>query len=147
MFIMDLSIALHTPAHVIRSWPVELIDEYRAYNVIKPFTKHVDQLIQAKQVEYIRNQNVTKEKDWVGVDELFPFLKQELPRAFEHEDVKEYKDAIKHFSMLHPEAREEILDEMRGRVLEEHRKGTESDTYVIRALSKLINDNKQIKGE
>lgn len=142
---MDLSIALHIPAHVIREWPIELIDEYRAYSIIKPFTKHVDQFLTTKVVEYIRNQNVTKEKDWVSAHDLFPFLKQELPDAFEHEDVREFKRAINHFPMLHPEARDEILDEMGDRVLEEHRKGTEADTYVIKTLYKMINDNKQEK--
>ena len=138
---MDLSVSLHIPAHEIRQWPIEVIDDYRAYAAVKPFTKSVDQLLIAKIVEYIRNQNVTKEKDWVGVTELFKFMNHELPESFEHDDVKEFKEAIKHFPMLHEQAREEILGEMDTKILEEFSKGSEGDPYVIQTVKKLRYEN------
>lgn len=146
MFIMDLSVSMNIPAHEIRQWPIEEIDRYRAYNSIKPFTKSVDQWMVAKVVEYIRNQNVTKEKDWVGSTELFKFLNHELPESFEHEDVREFKKAIKHFPMLHEIAREEILGDMNTKVYEEFKKGSEGDMYVIHMLRKLIQENKKHEG-
>lgn len=120
---------------------MDVINDYRGYNIVKPFTKNVDQMMLGKIVEYLRNQNVTKEKDWVGLTELFPHMKGEIPEFMEHETVKEFRDAIKHFPMLHEEAIEEILGEMDTVIREEYGKGTESDIYVIRKLSKLRGEN------
>ena len=136
MFLYELSIVLKIPVHELKEWPVETLDEYRAFNLIRPFTKRADQHLQGYIIELLRNQNVTKKHQYKRADELIPYLKDGLPKFLEHELVLKAKSLLG--SARTEWARKDVLTKIGETVEEELSKGTDTrDNYLISELMKI----------
>lgn len=127
----DLSISLGKPIHEIQEWPLEVIDEYKAYNLLTPFTKRVDHELQGYLISLIRNQNVTKKSQFKGMDELLPFLKGELSRELEHELVN--KAFMLFGNTRTVKAKEHLIKTIDETIAEEYGK-EDRDDYLISRL-------------
>ncbi|WOQ15187.1 hypothetical protein [Aeromonas media] len=148
MFIFELSIALKIPVFEIKEWPIEIIDQYRAMNIIRPFTERAKSIRDGFMIELLRNQNVTKKKDYKTMDELLPYLGNGLPEFMENEHVKM---AIKQLGFAtnigHRFMIEDTLRLMKEEIdIELSKPSSERDMYVIKRLSGLIRDT-QIDNE
>ncbi|WP_412705001.1 hypothetical protein Aerorivi_02393 [Aeromonas rivipollensis] len=148
MFIFELSIALKIPVFEIKEWPIEIIDQYRAMNIIRPFTERAKSIRDGFMIELLRNQNVTKKKDYKTMDELLPYLGNGLPEFMENEHVKTaikqlgFATTIGHRFMI-----EDTLRLMKEEIdIELSKPFSERDMYVIKRLSGLIRDT-QIDNE
>ena len=148
MFIFELSIALKIPVFEIKEWPIEIIDQYRAMNIIRPFTERAKSIRDGFMIELLRNQNVTKKKDYKTMDELLPYLGNGLPEFMENEHVKtaikqlDFATTIGHRFMI-----EDTLRLMKEEIdIELSKPSSERDMYVIKRLSGLIRDT-QIDNE
>lgn len=142
MFIFELSVVLHTPVFEIKQWPIEIIDQYRAMNMIRPFTDRSQAIREGYLIELFRNRNVTKEKDWVSKEKLFPYLGDGLPDFLEHEYVKKAIEQIGLAKKLgHKYMLEDTLKRMNEQIQLEYEKGEERDMYLIKRFHKMIREN------
>lgn len=141
MFIFELSIALKIPSFEIKQWPIQIIDEYRALNIVRPFTERAQAIREGYFIELFRNRNVTKEKDWVSKEKLFPYLGDSLPDFIEHPLVKKAVEQIGLAKRLgHKYMLEDTLKRMEEQIQIENAK-PEHDMYLIRRYVQLIREN------
>ncbi|MCR6739103.1 hypothetical protein NVV56_09390 [Aeromonas dhakensis] len=145
MFMFDLSVALHIPIFEIKNWPLEIIDQYKAYNHIKHFTKSTDHELTGYMIELLRNQHITKKSDYKSSSELLPFLNGKLPSYL---DDPRLVNLRKQMSMdyLPPAA----IEDFRGKIADEvqiQMQEKEKDHYFISELIKIYkqydNNNKE----
>ncbi|WP_330544497.1 hypothetical protein V0242_11800 [Aeromonas hydrophila] len=108
-----------------------MIDEYKAYNLLTPFTKRVDHELQGYLISLIRNQNVTKKSQFKGMDELLPFLKGELKKELEHELVN--KAFMLFGNTRTVKAKEHLIKTIDETIVEEYGK-EDRDDYLISRL-------------
>lgn len=145
MFMFDLSVALNIPIFEIKNWPLEIIDQYKAYNHIKHFTKSTDHELTGYMIELLRNQNITKKSQYKSSTELLPFLNGKLPSYLDDPRLVRLRKQMS--SQLPPEAiedfREKIAKEVQIQMQEK-----EQDHYFISELIKIYkeydnNNNKE----
>jgi len=146
MFMFDLSVSLHVPIHEIKNWPLEIIDQYKAYNHIKHFTKNTDYELTGYMIELLRNQNITKKSQYKSSTELLPFLAGKLPDYLDDPRLVKLRKQMS-MSCLPQEA----IEDFRGKIAEEvqiQMQEKERDQYFISELIKLYqkydnNNNKE----
>jgi hypothetical protein len=136
-FLLQLSIKLGIPAFELEQWPASLIQEYRALNIVSPFTQDAENWRDGIQIQMVRNQNVTKKQHYKTAEELLPYL-QEYPEHLEHPTIKKVMGLVKSCNGA------QQLAELMKKVLEEIEieEGKEDpDAYLISRLSELYLSN------
>ena len=118
----------------LEQWPASVIQEYRALNVVSPFTKDADNIRDGLLIQLVRNQNVTKKQHYKTADELLPYL-QTYPEFLEHPTVKKAESLLK---CVLPMQREYALNEI-AKVIQSEREKPEPDDYVIFRLTEILN--------
>ncbi|MGY6036647.1 hypothetical protein [Aeromonas sp. AE23HZ002T15] len=145
MFLFDLSVALHVPIHEVKNWPQDIIDQYKAYNHLKPFTKNTEHQMMGFMIEILRNQNITKKHQYKTAEQMMPFLRGGLPAYLDDERLVLLRQQIG--GILTDYARQDIL----GCILEEVQIQAQMpvrDEYFIQELIKIYHqhNNKNNKG-
>lgn len=127
----------------MKEWPVDILDQYRAMNLIRPFTNRSEQMREGYIIELLRNQNVTKKKDYKTMVEILPYLGDKLPDFLEHEFVKKALDQISLAKTLgHKFMLKDTIDRMIEQIQLEYDKGEGKDEYVIKRFVNLINEHR-----
>ncbi|TNI70191.1 hypothetical protein CF122_13400 [Aeromonas media] len=144
MFLFDLSIALSVPIHEIKQWPITIIDQYKAYNHLRHFTKNTDHELTGFIIELLRNQNISKKHQYKTAREMMPFLGGGLPKYLDDPRLVNLKKQLS--SQYLPQ---EAIDEFKEKIAEEIQiqlQQEEQDQYFIEELIKIYqehNNNKE----
>lgn len=141
---MSLSVALKIPVHDIMEWPNDIINSYRAYNLLFPFSHVADMHREGLVIELLRNQNVTKKHHYKSADDLIPYLKHELPKQFEHPDLLKANKLLS--IAMNEETRKEIMGHI-WETLSHAAQQPDKDEYLIRGLAKLYFGEQKENGE
>lgn len=134
-FLLQLSLVLKVPVFELEQWPASVIQEYRALNVVSPFTKDADNIRDGLLIQLVRNQNVTKKEHYKTADKLLPYL-QTYPEFLEHPTVKKAESLLN--TCVLPKQRENILNLITEEIQLEREK-PEPDDYVIFRLTEILN--------
>ncbi|MFR9702205.1 hypothetical protein ACL00O_06860 [Aeromonas sanarellii] len=144
MFLFDLSITLSVPIHEIKQWPITIVDQYKAYNHLRHFTKNTDHELTGFIIELLRNQNITKKSDYKTAKQMMPFLSGELPDYLNDPRILKMRRQLST-----PNLPKHVIDKFFVDLLE-HIKDEigkeEKDQYYIEELIKIYqehNNNKE----
>lgn len=132
-FLLQLSVALSVPVFELEQWPYDIIQEYRALNVVSPFIQDAENTRDGILIQLIRNQNVTKKQHIRTAEQILPYL-QEFPEYLEHPTVKKVQGLISCCRT------DEALADLMNKVAEEIEiEGTKEspDKYVLARLSDI----------
>ncbi|EJG0782049.1 hypothetical protein C2F72_RS01375 [Vibrio parahaemolyticus] len=133
---MQLSIALGVPVFELEQYPQSVIQEYKALNIVSPFTNDAKNQMEGLLIQLIRNQNVTKREHLKSADELLPFLK-EYPSYLEHPTIKKLLNLVSNIST--PEQTAHLLNKIAEEIQLEKEK-PEPDEYLIHRLVEIYNN-------
>lgn len=136
-FLLQLSLKLGVPIFELETWPAQVIQEYRALNVVAPFTQDAENWRDGIQIQMVRNQNITKKQHYKTAEELLPYL-QAFPEFLEHEKVIKVLGLIKVCSG--PEQVANLMD-MVSEEIEIESKKDEPDHYLISRLIEIYKAN------
>lgn len=138
-----MSIAWGRPIEYVESLPSSTIAEFKALNIISPFTPRAQAHREALIATLLYNQNITKKTKLKSVTDLFPYLDNETPDWLEDEKVSKAKKLIRSIDLhrSNPELYTNNLATIHSKIREEielHDPQTTDGQYVIRELTKLI---------
>lgn len=133
---MQLSIALGVPVFELEQYPQSVIQEYKALNIVSPFTNDAKNQVDGLLIQLIRNQNVSKKEHLKAADELLPFLK-EYPDYLEHPTIKKLNSVVS--SITTPEQTAHLLNQIAEEVQLEKEK-PEPDEYLIHRLVEIYHN-------
>ncbi|EHM6953372.1 hypothetical protein KGV31_002171 [Vibrio parahaemolyticus] len=117
----------------IEQWPQSVIQEYKALNIVSPFTNDAKNQTEGLLIQLIRNQNVTEKKYFRSANQLLPYL-NEFPEYLEHPTVKKLNSLI---SSMHSEEQMANLMMKVKEEIELELNKDEPDDYLIARLSQL----------
>lgn len=130
--------SLKIPIQELREWPIDVIDDYRAYDLLTPFTPRAQMHREGFIAASIRNQNCTKQSQIVRADELFPYLKDGVPDYLEDPTILEVKRSLSNL-FVPLWVRQDLCEQMRNVINEELDKPQkEQDTYLIQGLYQIL---------
>ena len=143
---LQLAIAWGRPIHEIESLPMTTINEFKALNLISPFTGDAQAYREGLIATLLYNKGCTKSSQTKTVTELFPYLSSETPDFLEDEKILKAKSIVKSIGMQkgNPELFESSMNEFKlkiGEEIELQKQAKQPDWYVIRELRKLIGDD------
>ena len=134
---MQLSLALHIPIQEIEEYPISIINEYRALNIVSPFVNDAELIRDGLLLSLIRNQNVTEQSQVKTAEDILPYL-SEFPAYLEHETI------IKINSLLSvcksDEGRADVFDKILEEVELEKSK-EKPDLYLISRMTEITKQN------
>lgn len=122
----------------LREWPIDVIDDYRAYDLLTPFTPRAQMHREGFIAASIRNQHCTKQSQIVRADELFPYLKEGIPDYLEDPTILEAKRSLSN-SFVPLWVRQDLCEQMMKVINEELDKPQkEQDAYLIQGLYRIL---------
>ncbi|MGL4843927.1 MAG: hypothetical protein ACRC2Y_04825 [Aeromonas veronii] len=136
-FLLQLSLKLGVPVFELETWPAQVIQEYRALNVVAPFTQDAENWRDGIQIQMVRNQNITSKQHYKTAEELLPYL-QEYPEFLEHKQVSKVLGLIK--VCPDPEQVANLMDKVREEIEIESQKD-DPDHYLISRLIEIYKAN------
>ncbi len=128
---------MKVPVFELENYPASIIQEYRALNVVSPFTTDSMNIQTGILLSLIRNQNVVKKKDLVSADQILPYLK-EYPDYLEHPTIKKVQGLIN--SCQSNELLADLLEKIAEEIELESNKD-KPDEYLISRLSEIYLNN------
>lgn len=141
-FLLQLSIKLGVPIQVLEEYPASIINEYKALNVVSPFTNDSELVREGLNLQLVRNQNVTKKQHMKTAEEILPYL-QEYPDYLEHPTIKKLSGLLK--SCISDEQVSALMKSVLEEIEIESNKN-EPDQYLISRLYGIyINKTKATK--
>lgn len=135
---ISLSLELKVPLHELYEYPQEILDEYRAYNIIAPFGHDMKNYLVGAQMAMSINKDLPK-KDRVTVSDLFPFMAQ-YPKNIEDKLIATANRLLEHKTGKH--LLKALEEEIYPRI-EFELKQDEIDEYRIRRLASIYRTKKQ----
>ncbi|WP_068871980.1 hypothetical protein [Edwardsiella tarda] len=135
---LQLSLKLGVPVFEIEQWPLSVIAEYKAENMLMPFTDAAQAYRDGLALQFMYNQNVTKRHNIKYYDDLLPYLKQDQD-WYEHEVVVHTKKTLAQVSKISEFALSDVLDKV-NKAIEEERAKDDPDQYLIVKLSQLYRE-------
>lgn len=140
---MQLAIAWGRPLHEIENLPISTITEFKALNLISPFTGDAQAYREGLIATLLYNKGCTKSCQTKTVVELFPYLSNETPDFLEDDKVLKAKGISRSIGLQknNKELFESSMDEFIKKLEEEitiQKEAKQPDWYVIRELQKLI---------
>lgn len=142
-FLLQLSLALHIPVQELEQYPSSLIQEYRALNIVSPFTNDSQLVRDGLLIELIRNQNVSKKKDYRSAEQILPYLAK-YPDYLEHPVVKKASNLIS--LCKSSEQKKDLLSKIKEEIELEQGK-QDSDDYLISRLSHIYHQQMRATNE
>lgn len=136
-FLLQLSLALHVPIFQLEQYPQSIINEYKALNIVSPFTTDAIAVRDGILLSLIRNQNVSKKKDLRTAEEILPYLK-EYPEYLEHPLIKKLNNTIHTF--VTDEQTQSLLKNVIEEIEIESNKH-DPDPYVIARLTEFYSNH------
>ncbi|AGG58289.1 hypothetical protein NVP3058O_014 [Vibrio phage 3.058.O._10N.286.46.B8] len=142
---MQLAIAWGRPLHEIENLPLSTITEFKALNLISPFTSDAQAYREGLIATLLYNKGCSKKSQTKTVSDLFPYLSSDTPEFLEDEKVLKAERILRTIALQRasPELYESSLTEFKTKVGEEIEllmAEKVPDMYVIRKLKKLIGD-------
>ncbi|MCU8498499.1 hypothetical protein M2G70_07450 [Vibrio vulnificus] len=134
-FLLQLSLALHVPIQELEQYPASIIQEYRALNFVSPFVNDAILSREGLSIQFLRNQNITKQQHYKTADELLPYLK-EYPDYLEHDLVKKVLSLLS--TVGTEEAKADLLTKISEEIVLEQNKEN-PDKYLLFRLQEIIN--------
>lgn len=135
---------MKVPVQDIMEWPLNILNSYRAYNLLYPFSHVAEMHREALVIELLRNQNVTKKHQYKQADEIIPYLKHKLPDSFEHPDILKANKLLA--IAMNDDARKEIMGHI-WETLTHAAQQPDKDEYLIRGLAKIYFGEEKENGE
>lgn len=121
------------PVFELEKYPQSVIQEYKALNIVSPFTNDAQISRDGLLIQLIRNQNVTKKQHLRTAEELLPYLK-EYPDYLEHPTIKKVNTILSNIKS--DEQMAHILKSIAEEIEIETAKD-EPDSYLVNRLSQL----------
>jgi hypothetical protein len=141
---LKLALALSQPIEYIESLDLDTLNEFKALNIISPFTHDAQAWREGLMATLIYNNNVTKKKDLKKVSDLFPYLDPSTPDYLEDEIVLKCRKALTACNtggMVNESMYKDVLAAINVEI-EEARNRDVPDQYRISELRKLIPKDK-----
>lgn len=136
-FLLQLSLALHVPVFELEQYPHSIINEYKALNIVSPFTNDAIAVRDGILLSLVRNQNVSKKKDLKSAEDILPYLK-EYPDYLEHPSIKKV-DSVMSMCTTNEQV-QELLKSVSEEIEIESNKA-DPDSYVISRLTEFYLKN------
>ncbi len=135
---ISLSLELKVPLHELYDYPQDIIDEYRAYNIIAPFGHDMKNYLVGAQMAMAVNKDLPK-KDRITASDLFPFMAQH-PKNIEDKLISTASRLLEHKTgkYLLQALEEEIYPR-----IEFELKQDDIDEYRVRRLASMYRTKKQ----
>lgn len=135
---ISLSLELKVPLHELYEYPQDILDEYRAYNIIAPFGHDMKNYLLGAQMAMSVNKDLPK-KDRITASDLFPFMAQ-YPKNIEDKLISTASRLLEHKTgkYLLQALEEEIYPR-----IEFELKQDEIDEYRVRRLASIYRTKKQ----
>lgn len=138
-----MAIAWGRPLHEIENLPLSTISEFKALNLISPFTTDAQAYREGLIATLLYNKGCSKSSQTKSVTELFPYLSSDTPEFLEDDKVLKARSILRSIG-LQKEKKELFESSMNefvtkvGEEIELQKKAKEPDWYVIKELQKLI---------
>lgn len=135
-----MALAWGQPIEYIESLDLDTLNEFKALNLISPFTHEAQAHREGLTATLIYNSTVTKKKDLKKVTDLFPYLDSTTPDYLEDEIVLKCRKALLSCgigSMLNENMYRDVIAAINVEI-EEASNLDIPDQYRITELSKLI---------
>lgn len=142
---LQLALAWGRPLHEIENLPISVVNEYKALNLISPFTNDAQAYREGLIATLLYNKGCTKSSQTKSVTDLFPYLSNKVPDYLEDDTVLKAKNILKAIGLQRSKTDvfESSMAEFKTKVNEEIemlKSEKQPDFYVIRELQKLIGD-------
>lgn len=143
---MQLAIAWGRPIEYVESLPSSTIAEFKALNIISPFTTDAQAYREGLIATLLYNRGATKKSNTKSLTDLFPYLSQGTPDWLEDERVLKAKSLLRSIELhrgnpdLYKSNYNFIIDKI-GEEIELLRTEDDVDHYTIKELTKIIGDS------
>ena len=137
---LKLAIAWGQPIEYIESLDLDTLNEFKALNLISPFTHDAQAQREGLIATLIYNNNATKKQDLKKVSDLFPYLDQKTPEYLEDEIVIKCKKALASCSvagMFDKQRHNHVIAAIKVEI-EEANNATPPDHYRVNELNKIL---------
>ena len=143
---MQLAIAWGRPIEYVESLPSSVIAEFKALNIISPYTPEAQAHREGLIATLLYNKGCSKKTQMKTIPDLFPYLSRGTPDWLEDERVKKAKSIFKSIALQrgNPELYESSMNELVTKVKEEIEimEGMdEPDRHTINELQKIIGED------
>lgn len=141
-----MALAWGRPLREIEELPASTLAEFKALNLISPFTEDAKAYREGLIATILYNKSCTKKSQTKSISDLFPYLSNEVPDFLEEPKVKKAKDIFKAIQLQrgNKELYEASMAEFKGKIDEEIEillTAKVPDQYTINKLRELIGGN------